>query len=57
MKSLIITTLLILTMQVTAQEYDDSEHSRPIKQLDRKCYRECITDGYTAGYCLKQCEY
>ncbi len=57
MKALIITALLILTTQVTAQEYDDSEHSRPIKQLDRKCYRECITDGYTTGYCLKLCEY
>ena len=57
MKALIILILVTVGSIAHAQEYDDSKHSRPIKQLDRKCYRECITDGYTTGYCLKQCEY
>lgn len=56
MKALII-TLLILTATQALADCDDSEQACPVTNIDRQCYRDCRDQGYTYGYCMKQCKY
>lgn len=56
MKLLLITALLLITSNALG-ECDDSERACPAINIDRQCLKDCRDEGYSYGYCLKECSY